>query len=1029
MNMNIQARALFILSLMIGTGLNSAAQNNEGNNSSGNKDFYTQIADRGQEVDTDRPMEKIEATSLPADKTLRWSGSQKYRFLPLDKISDKKEMTQALKELRSTYEPFLRDLAPEMETVRTEFRIDSMSFRYETEEDRTDFNRLLQGKGDWEIIGMPFYHGPQGPSTAWYRKEIEISDEMFSKPSLMVHFNGSDYYTDVFINGHHVGSNEGMLNEFEFNFKAYSKPGKNVLLVKVRNDYSMLGGEGSPRRWGNKLSASNSPGWDDPFSGWSCCPTGYGIYQDIYIIAKGSPRIADVFCRPLLRERAVELWVETDLEDGDSAGDFKLKYSLFGQNFQTEIVKGKTETLEIVGGRVLTKIKILIPSDKLRLWTPQEPWLYQIQVTLSDESGKEILDTRKQQFGMRQFDLRADSEPKGRMYLNGKEIRLRGANTMGFLQQSVMKHDWDRLTDDLLLAKLTNMNFIRTTQRIMPKEVYDYADRLGMMMQSDLPLFAYINQKQYTEILRQASGIERVLRNHPSVIMLSYLNEPMAESKPHAISRFAYERLFDALDIVVHNENPERAIKYVDGDYQAPSNGYPDNHCYNIWYDKHGIDLKEMRRGAWMPVSEGWMFGCGEFGAEGLDPVDLMERRYPEQWLQAEEDGTWSPKRMRGIYSGEQTYSRHWSWFETEYSIKDWVAASQQHQEWGVSTVARAFRRMPRMNSFAVHLFIDAWPNGWMKAIMDCERSPKPAWFAYRDALTPLSVQVESERTAFFAEEKYSFQIWVCNDTDSCPEGDLRYQLELNGKVVDTGTAEAEIPSIEDAVAFQGFLPVKMPSVKKKTRLTVRASLIGKNGSVLHEDAAQVWVYPKTWRGGTRIIGTGGEADYFKTVFSSESGKRDGDSSFIVLAESPSIEIMSQLKTAVSNGASVLCLRDAVESEIIKTEFGVALDIKPQDSWVLFRNRSHAWVQETEKRDLFYCYSSTAEAPARFDFAPFSATGFDTVLYFKDKQVLAEKKDGKGRWILCSLSTEGMLDSNPPLLGIFRNMLSLATPE
>ena len=70
------------------------------------------------------------------------------------------------------------------------------------------------------------------------------------------------------------------------------------------------------------------------------------------------------------------------------------------------------------------------------------------------------------------------------------------------------------------------MNFIRTTQRIVQKEVYEMADKLGMMMQADMPLFAYINQKQFPEILKQSAGIERVLRNHPSVILMSYLNEP-----------------------------------------------------------------------------------------------------------------------------------------------------------------------------------------------------------------------------------------------------------------------------------------------------------------------------------------------------------------------------------------------------------------------------------------------------------------------------------------------------------------------
>ena len=37
---------------------------------------------------------------------------------------------------------------------------------------------------------------------------------------------------------------------------------------------------------------------------------------------------------------------------------------------------------------------------------------------------------------MREFRQDEDSTPKGKFYLNGREIRLRGANTMGFEQVS-----------------------------------------------------------------------------------------------------------------------------------------------------------------------------------------------------------------------------------------------------------------------------------------------------------------------------------------------------------------------------------------------------------------------------------------------------------------------------------------------------------------------------------------------------------------------------------------------------------------
>lgn len=96
-------------------------------------------------------------------------------------------------------------------------------------------------------------------------------------------------------------------------------------------------------------------------------------------------------------------------------------------------------------------------------------------------------------------------------------------------------------------------------------------------------------------------------------------------------------------------------MKYIDGDYQPPSNGFPDNHCYNIWYDEHGISLDSLERGGWMAVSKGWMYGCGEFGAEGLDPEDLMNRRYPVVWKSKKRTERGLPR----IYTASTQVRRH----------------------------------------------------------------------------------------------------------------------------------------------------------------------------------------------------------------------------------------------------------------------------------------------------------------------------------------------------------------------------------
>jgi hypothetical protein len=99
-----------------------------------------------------------------------------------------------------------------------------------------------------------------------------------------------------------------------------------------------------------------------------------------------------------------------------------------------------------------------------------------------------------------------------------------------------------------------------------------------------------------------------------------------------------------------------------------------------------------------------------------------------------------------------------------------------------------ALRRDPKMNSTVLHLLIDAWPAGWIKSVMDCDRQAKPAYFTFRDALTPLAVNLHAPRFHLTSGEKLRLGAWVCNDTVQVPEGTrLHYQVELAGVVIQKG--------------------------------------------------------------------------------------------------------------------------------------------------------------------------------------------------------------------------------------------------
>lgn len=138
-----------------------------------------------------------------------------------------------------------------------------------------------------------------------------------------------------------------------------------------------------------------------------------------------------------------------------------------------------------------------------------------------------------------------------------------------------MRKDFDQLLNDLLLAKLANMNYLRFTQRPVQDEVYEICDKIGLLNQADLPLFGCIRRNKFAEAVKQAEEMERLVWAHPSTIMVSYINErfPNADGNPHRSLNTAeeYYRLFAALDQAVLLSNPDRVIKAGDGDYHPPS--------------------------------------------------------------------------------------------------------------------------------------------------------------------------------------------------------------------------------------------------------------------------------------------------------------------------------------------------------------------------------------------------------------------------------------------------------------------------
>lgn len=969
-----------------------------------------------------------------------------------EKVKSKEVLYKELEKQRQYYAPYFMHYAPEMENLRDRTYL-------------TQFQWRKCEKENWEKVMIPHYVGLLGVKTIYYRTNFNIQKR--DGKALFLHFDGVDYITRVFVNGKFVGSHEGFFAPFEFDVTAYVTDGDNTLTVEVLNDFIQQGNvetQGGERTGGDKIYAATGLGYDEPVMGWHHCPPAMGIYQKVYLEERSRCFAQDLFIRPCVEEKCGEIWLEVYKCDPGQE-DISVEYSLYGDNFESIVFEDKVYTpytgraiglgdtfteAKLIGDGLIDKpvklymekginyLKIPFEFQEFRLWSLKNPYLYQMQIRLKNKEG-ETIDTIQQSFGMRSFVMDTEEIPRGTFYLNGEKIRLRGANTMGHEQQCVLKGNYDQLYNDLLLAKLCNMNFLRLTQRPVQKEIYDYCDRIGLLIQTDLPLFGVLRKNQMIEALKQTQEMEKLIRSHPCTILVSYINEPFpnAFNQPHRhLNRKELMEFFECADVVVKMQNPDRVIKHVDGDYEPPSKTLPDNHCYTCWYNGHGIESGKLHKGYWIPTKKSWNFACGEFGAEGLDSLEIMKKYYPAEWLPQteEEESTWSA----GKIMGSQTGNFHYFFFDTPHTLKGWVETSQKYQAWATKWMTEAFRRNPRMVSFAIHLFIDAFPAGWMKTIMDVDRNPKPAYFAYRDALNPVLVSLRTDRYSCYEGERVPIEIWICNDLPYALEGYQCYYdvISEDGKVIVHG--EKLFNMTESDSHCIGFLQAESNGTGKK--MIVRAAVKDSEGNFLHTNQEEIQVYPsdmtKFCDKTVVLLHKEGTADRLiresgcKCIGLEEAG---GKAVILLDRYEDYLENQAEIDRVILEGSRVIFL------ELHSGEYIIAQKkVKIKDSSMLPMNfvsskTGDELVQDFRERAFWNWYDEEADMIVPILESTIKAKGLEPILLsgntdengnWEHAAAAGRIRYGKGDVIICQMKLAGKIKKNPAAEIFFERLIN-----
>lgn len=166
-----------------------------------------------------------------------------------------------------------------------------------------------------------------------------------------------------------------------------------------------------------------------------------------------------------------------------------------------------------------------VPSA--RLWSPRDPHLYPLTVTLTD--GERVIDSYALDIGIRTVAVAGD-----RLLLNGEPIKLTGFGKHEDFPLSGRAVNLPMWIRDYELLKWVGANSYRASHYPYAEEAMQLADKLGVLVINEIPAVGLnfedpeeLTAQRLAQCRQQLRELIARDKNHPSTIMWNVANEPM----------------------------------------------------------------------------------------------------------------------------------------------------------------------------------------------------------------------------------------------------------------------------------------------------------------------------------------------------------------------------------------------------------------------------------------------------------------------------------------------------------------------
>lgn len=659
--------------------------------------------------------------------------------------------------------------------------------------------RLIAVPAPWQAEHADLRHES---GKASYRRRFAVTAG-WDCDVLAIRFGAVSYFCEVFLNGNRLGEHEGGYLPFEFVVPRADFVAENVIEVRV-----VLPD-------GNAAATPEFPFAEIPHGKQSWYGPLGGIWQSVVLEARAATHTTHV------------------------AIDAKLNGEVRVGVVTSQSAKVQVTLLDPAGKKLaeVTEDETIRVSN-VQPWSPDSPALYTAVVEV--KSNGHIVDITRHTFGFRSFEARG-----GKFYLNGEPFYMRGALDQDYYPEGICTSpSLEFLEDQFRKAKALGLNLLRCHIKVPDPRYYEVADRLGMLVWTEIPNVATFTEASARRMQETMAGIVARDGNHPSIVAWTLINEDWGTRVIEDVTHRQW--LKDTYNWLKQLDPPRLVV-----DNSACHSNF---HVKSDINDYHYYRSVPERRAEWDKLTEEfagaakWTYSShgdaewrgdeplvvSEFGVWGLpDPKLVVDAKGQEPWWMETGaswgDGAAYPHSVQNRFAALRLDS-------VFGSFDEFIEHVQWYQFRNLKYEIESLRAHDAIQGYVITEFTDVhWESN---GLLDMNRNPRVFHRRFAEVNAETVIVPQVTRYSAWCGDDFSFDVAVSTGTYAVSGAVLGWHVEggPSGRIV----VESVSPC---STQVAGKVSFTVP--QSFAKICVIALTLEKNGAVIARNQVDIAVFPK----------------------------------------------------------------------------------------------------------------------------------------------------------------------------------------